>query len=41
MVVSIFDTGILAVKAGEEILLIAKSHRFREQRRNSLRQKVK
>jgi hypothetical protein len=38
------NTGILAGGvggAGGEILLVAKSSRFREQRRNSLRQKVK
>jgi hypothetical protein len=38
MVVDVLNTGILA---GGEILLVAKSSRFREQRRNSLRQKVK
>ncbi|WP_265276802.1 hypothetical protein [Nostoc sp. KVJ3] len=37
MLVGIFDTGILAGGAGGEILLVAKSSRFREQRRNSLR----
>jgi hypothetical protein len=38
MLVGVLNTAILA---GGEILLVAKSYCFREQRRNSLRQKVK
>ncbi|WP_255264453.1 hypothetical protein [Desmonostoc muscorum] len=41
MLVGVLNTAILAGGAGGEILLVAKSSRFREQRRNSLRQKVK